>query len=70
MSSNYREFNPDLDQKKVKEVTDFLDDIYRKYTKDQDRLGRAGLKRIAEAVCTYPKEFIERIKKIRLDDDV
>jgi len=70
MSSNYREFNPDLDQKKVKEVTDFLDDVYRKYTKDQDRLGRAGLKRIAEALCTYPEDFIEFIKKIKLDGGV
>jgi len=65
MSIDYREFNPNLDHKKVKETTEFLDDIYRKYTDDLDRLGRAGLKRIAEAICTYPDDFIEFISKLK-----
>jgi len=65
MSSDYREFNPAIDQKKVKETTDFLDGMYRKYTDNEDRLGRAGLKRIAEAMCTYPDEFMEFIAKIK-----
>ena len=65
MGTDYREFNPNLDQKKVKETTAFLDDIYRKYTDDLDRLGRAGLKRVAEAICTYPDDFIEFISKLK-----
>ena len=65
MSSDYREFNPNIDHKKVKETTDFLDDLYRKYTDNEDRLGRAGLKRIAEALCTYPDECIEFISRLK-----
>lgn len=65
MGLGYKEFNPNLDHSQVKEVTDFLDDIYRKYTDNEDRLGRAGLKRIAEVICTYPGEFIEFITKLK-----
>jgi len=69
MSINYREFNPNLDHTQVAEVTDFLDTIYRKYTDNEDRLGRSGLKRIAETICTYPDEFIEFITKLSCKDD-
>ena len=69
MSLNYREFNPNLDHTQVEEVTDFLDTTYRKYTNNEDRLGRAGLKRIAETICTYPDEFIEFITKLNIEDD-
>jgi len=69
MSLNYREFNPNLDHTQVEEVTDFLDITYRKYTNNEDRLGRAGLKRIAETICTYPDEFIEFITKLNIEDD-
>jgi len=69
MSINYREFNPNLDHTQVAEVTDFLDAIYRKYTDNEDRLGRSGLKRIAETICTYPDEFIEFITKLSCKDD-
>lgn len=49
-------------QKNADELVVFLDNLYRNHYRNLDRLGRIGIKKLAEVMLIYSDEVIEELK--------
>ena len=50
-------------QKRIKEFAEFLDDLYRNHHNYLDRLGMAGITKLAEVIVIYSDRVIEELQK-------
>ena len=50
-------------RKDILEFNDFLDNLYREYHANLDRLGKSGITKLAEVMLFYSDRVIEELKK-------